>query len=178
MGLLAYCEASYLTQFLKEIIMNKAEEQKKRADAVSRKYKEKGDCTVIALSTACHIPYAQAHNICKNKYNRPNKKGMMTLEYHKLLDDYCELVHNRDCIGYVVKGSNRRQHKDEEWRLLGLPLTVNQFCKKLKTGRYLVSVDCHALAIIDGVPQDYLKVNSRVRIQAYGRIKEEKIYKG
>mgnify|MGYP003136768883 CR=1 FL=1 len=156
--------------------MNKAEEQKKRADAVSRKYKEKGDCTVIALSTACHIPYPQAHNICRKKYNRKRNNGMTFSSYNRLLDDYCCIVENRHSC--TTKASNRRNHTDKDWRLLGYPLTVNQFCKKYNWGRWLLSVSDHAIAVVDGVPQDHSAKDSRARIQAFGQIKEEKIYKG
>ena len=102
---------------------------------------------------------------------------MFTSEYNRLLDDYCELVHNRDEHN-KTKSSNRRNHTDKAWRLLNYPLTVNQFCKKYNWGRWLLSVSDHAIAVVDGVPQDHSSKDSRERIQAFGQIKEEKIYKG
>ena len=119
----------------------------------SRSFRETNDCTVRALSNGCHIPYPQAHNILRKHYDREHRKGMF---FSHIMEVLCSEFISHDA------------HKNGT-------MTISQFCKRFPKGRYFVTIRRHAIAIVDGVPQDWTTTKSRHHVWLYGEVKEEAV---
>ena len=122
---------------------------------ISKSYGERNDCGVRALANSCHIPYPQAHNIIKKN---GRKKGRGSPKFNELMHTICDRL-------YYPKLDESNS----------LPKTIGQFCKVYKKGRYIIYTYGHALAVVDGVPQDWTTTKSRHRVIQFGKIKDEAI---
>lgn len=97
---------------------------------------DKGDCVVRAFATAANISWIDAFDILIKKaretYNMPNYKTCFQLVF----EEYGFKKHG--CK--AVAGKKR--------------MTVEDFCKKHKKGRFILDVAHHSTAVVDGVCYD------------------------
>jgi hypothetical protein len=103
--------------------------------ACSSTMAETNDCTVIAVATACGVPYHTAHDALKR---RGRVEGQGTYDYQYI--GAC-----RD-LGYVVT-----EVRDERIK------TVKTIDRVLSRGSYIVQVKRHALAVVDGKVHDHTR---------------------
>jgi hypothetical protein len=111
---------------------------------------EYNDCTVRAISIAYQIPYAQAHAKLKD-WGRKDGKPCMGFAWFM-----------NDRMASTEKGVRPLRH-----RSLG---TLQNFCKNHPTGRYVIRIKGHALAIVDGVINDSWKPAPRKQILEWWKV--------
>jgi len=99
-------------------------------EQVSR-YRENGCCTVIALANAMDWSFGKAHRFMK-KFGREDRRGMAM---------------------YQISAVMTKLGKDRETAYKGM--TINRFVKDHPKGSYYVLVRGHALAVVDGIVQDW-----------------------
>lgn len=99
-----------------------------------KKY-EKGDCVIRAFAMAANISWLEAFDIlvenARKTYNVPNYKT----NYQEVFAQYGTYKGVK-----AVSGKKR--------------MTVEDFCKKHKKGRYIVRVASHVTCVVDGVCYD------------------------
>lgn len=105
---------------------------------------EKNDCTVRALANAGGIDYADAHILLK-KHGRKNHCGAKFGTMHKA---YTEAGFALDSVHgtggqsrYVARFTKREAEKG---------ITLGKLLPKLSFGEYIVNVNGHALAVVNG----------------------------
>ena len=123
-----------------------------------RDLKENNDCVVRAFMSALDIPYLQAHSFVKKYLKREDRRGVYTM------------VHSANVIGRVKNGkrvsllgaspnyvSSLKRFSKKRVKELSNPrykakrgYTVGSFMENFDKGRYVVLVDGHALAIVNG----------------------------
>lgn len=106
---------------------------------------ERKDCVIRALSNASGMEYEKAHAMA-TKHGRQANKGTEIDVTHRLM-----LAAGLKAQGfYGTTGSSRWL----QWRMPGVPhaagTTLAKFVKNTPTGRYVVLVRGHALAVVDG----------------------------
>lgn len=99
---------------------------------LSKRPKQKNDCTVRAMATAFELSYDDAYDILK-KYGRICGRGFHIGDF--LIDKKAEKISFQ-----AVKGQ-RRMHP---WK----------FCKEYNNGKYICRTAGHVFAVIDGVVFD------------------------
>jgi len=119
---------------------------------------EKNDCFVRALAVAADVDYETAHQTAKEIFGREDKKGTNGFMTFKVFDNARKagLMIGRKVIKADVLGrvdiKNKYKVKGEViWR----KKTLKSFVESHKTGRYIVTVAGHALAVIEGELQDW-----------------------
>ncbi|MCH9712597.1 MAG: hypothetical protein K0U20_08255 [Proteobacteria bacterium] len=104
---------------------------------------ETNDCSVVALSIACDISYADAHAALAAR-GRPARRGAYT---HQSIDAAKDL-------GYTVHELEGDELVNPETGCGYTATTIGQLCKK---GRFMVQVHRHIFAVVDGQVQDWTK---------------------
>lgn len=99
-------------------------------EQVSR-YRENGCCTVIALANTMDWSFGKAHRFMA-KHGREHGRGMAM---------------------YQISAVMTKLGKDREIAYKGM--TINRFVKDHPKGSYYVLVRGHALAVVDGIVQDW-----------------------
>lgn len=107
----------------------------------------KGDnnnCSVIAISIVCRVSYVRAHKACEYQ-GRKKGHGQHSSVTRAIIKDHfhCELtpVLNRN-------GKPLRQKNGSKYT----PKTIGKRCK---SGYFLVSVDGHIFAVVNGQVEDW-----------------------
>lgn len=98
------------------------------------------DCSVIAISIACRIPYDVAHDVCR-KNGRKNNRGFWPEKTFSDLKD----------LGYVFEEVKNIKQKN------GSKYTPKTIGNKLKKGYYLCYVKSHVFAVKNGNVCDWSK---------------------
>jgi len=105
---------------------------------------EKNDCTVRALANAGGIDYADAHVLLK-KHGRKNHCGAKFGTMHKAYMEAGFVVDSVHGTGaqsrYVARFTKREAEKG---------ITLGKLLPKLGFGEYIVNVNGHALAVVNG----------------------------
>ena len=111
---------------------------------------EKGDCFVYAMASAFGLPYDEAHQVVKDKFNRQDRKGTSGLELiqtMKHMVDVRESINNK-FVREIITSPSKVYH------LHGKDITrknrVNTFIKEHTQGTYLILTGNHALVSKDG----------------------------
>ena len=132
---------------------------------------ETNDCAVNAISSAFQMHYDRAHEFVKEKFGRENRKGtrffvggMRRMEndgqdinlksFESMGDQHGRMAYDVKVKGEVVKRK----------------MTTGTFIKKYPVGRYLVVVNGHAFAIINGEVvgnEEDAKMKKRVIVSAF-----------
>jgi hypothetical protein len=96
-------------------------------------YNEKNDCFVVAFAIAFNTTYEKAHRHASLQMHRKHRRGTFTMLYFK------------------------KSLKKTPVELLEIPPknTLSSFVKTHNTGRYIILVSGHALAMVDGTVYDY-----------------------
>ena len=129
---------------------------------LAEKLNETNDCFVRALAVSANISYNEAHGIAEELFNRNPKKGT-------------ELV---DSIIRSEKGRNYFQDRHIDIKAIPhtyirprdkrvYPLNIRGFINSFKKGTYLIVVNKHALAIVDGVIHDW---SNKVKQNNWGNL--------
>lgn len=122
--------------------------------------RETNDCVVRAFMCALDIPYEQAHAYIKKEMKREDRQGTYTFLYSK------------NVIGKIKNGRRINfigAHPDKTWmqknianttnkKILANPkykkptgFTVKAFLESHPVGRFVLVVEGHALAVVNGV---------------------------
>ena len=132
---------------------------------------ETNDCAVNAISSAFQMHYDRAHEFLRVKFGRQNRKGtkfficgMRRMEndgqdinlksFESMGDQHGRMAYDVKVKGEVVKRK----------------MTTGTFIKKYPVGRYLVVVNGHAFAIINGEVvgnEEDAKMKKRVIVSAF-----------
>lgn len=112
--------------------------------------KEKNDCTVRAISIAYQIPYEEAHIKLKD-FGRKDGKACF---------NFAHFMNTKIVTTLKVTRSSKQ-------RSLG---SLQAFCNDHPTGRYVIRIAGHALAIVDGVIHDSWKPGPRTQIKDYWKV--------
>ena len=111
---------------------------------------EKGDCFVYAMASAFDLPYDEAHQLVKEKFNRKDRKGTSGLELiqtMKHMVDVRESINNK-FVREIITSPSKVYH------LHGKDITrknrVNTFMKEHTQGTYLILTGNHALVSKNG----------------------------
>jgi hypothetical protein len=126
---------------------------------------EANDCAVRATACATGLPYEQVHAAFKAA-GRPDRRGTTWAAFKQaaraLLGPDVEMT--RIEPEYQLIGGYRRR-----WRATGRP-TLARFTSEHRTGRYIVIIKGHALALVDGVQLDQGPSGSRCQVQAFIKV--------
>ena len=126
-------------------------------DTLSRS--EDNDCVVRAVQHAFGVDYIDAHHFCETKLNRVSGQGTYTNRY---LDKVTQAFGKR--ISKMGRGGSLRRTKKtkvEKWsnakqkytirrQAVQVRYQVKEFVKEFNQGSYIVVVNAHAFALIDG----------------------------
>jgi len=126
-------------------------------DTLSRS--EDNDCVVRAVQHAFGVDYIDAHHFCETKLNRVSGQGTYTNRY---LDKVTQAFGKR--ISKMGRGGSLRRAKKtkvEKWsnakqkytirrQAVQVRYQVKEFVKEFNQGSYIVVVNAHAFALIDG----------------------------
>lgn len=103
-----------------------------------KKLNEANDCVVIAVAIAARMTYEKAHGICEYQGRRIGK-GIPT----------SYVLRHLEKIGFKVeKVKNLRQKNGSRYT----PKTIGD---RLKRGYYIVRKNSHAMAVVNGVVEDW-----------------------
>lgn len=116
---------------------------------------EQRDCTVRAVAIVASIPYREAHTILR----RAGRKDGRTFQFLSWACGYGAIADRLKLIFTAVHGGGR--------------LTVNQFMLKNLKGRYIVRVNRHVFAVIDGVIKDTQAPGKKQPIRNIWRLEEK-----
>lgn len=111
---------------------------------------EKGDCVVYAVASAFDLPYDEAHQVVKDKFNRQDRKGTKSWT---ILNKMKDMAGTRESInGKFVREILERPTKT--YHLHGKDVVrknrVSTFIKEHTQGTYLILTGDHALVSKDG----------------------------
>lgn len=125
---------------------------------------EKNDCTVRALQHSTGISYEEAHTFMK-KHGREDGKGAMSnFIYPKFAMNGKKLTHSGflgECID--KKGGYRKRYR--------FP-TINQMIQKLGKGSYILNINRHVIALVDGIVKDSHISGGKSRVKSYFTVVE------
>ena len=119
--------------------------------------KENGDCVVRAFAAALDLPYDQAHAWVKKELNRKDRKGTFVSAYCKDIIgktkngkkiNYIGAHPSRDFLKYSI-GSDKILVNKQYKKATGY--TLKSFMENNPVGRFMLIVQGHAVAVIDGV---------------------------
>ena len=118
---------------------------------------EKNDCVVRAFMAALDISYASAHSFVKKYLNRRDREGTFTSSYiqnvlgkvknGKKIQMYGVSPTHDYLIGYYIKKAKVITNPRYKVKR---PYTLSSFIESHPTGRYVVIVNHHAVAVVDG----------------------------
>ena len=105
---------------------------------------EASDCTVRALANAAPMPYADAHALL-SKHGRKFRHGATFTVYHAAYLEAGLTLHG--IFGETRRAVFAGRHCGQT-RMAGI--TLGRLLPRLRTGRWIVLITGHALAVVDG----------------------------
>ena len=131
--------------------------------------KENNDCVVRATSFAFDVEYNDAHQFCREFFDRKDKKGTKAVTMKLTEKDGQDILGKKITRVYNMKEGNKPVLKAERHRRGETTLvryTVGRFLKDYKEGIYFLVVRKHAFTIIDGIVcgnyDDGIKTSTRI----------------
>jgi len=128
--------------------------------------KETNDCVVRAVAAAFNVDYIEAHHFCEMKLHRESGKGTYTQRYMPKIKQafgkkmkqlgkaskYSDFRHiTRPQKSKVEKYSQAKCKWVTKREIVQVPYKVDEFVKAHSEGNYIITVNGHAFALIDGV---------------------------
>jgi hypothetical protein len=113
---------------------------------------EKNDCAVRAFMIALNLSYNESHKFASEKLNRKSLKGTYVLKYINNILGHKVNGYKLNVIGYhpsIAHGHRKKLVNPKYKKETGY--TVKSFMEQYTTGRYVIIVKKHALALVDGV---------------------------
>ena len=126
-------------------------------DTLSRN--ENNDCVVRAVQHAFKVDYVDAHHFCETKLNRVSGQGTYTNQYlDKVTQAFGKRISKMGRSGRltrakkskVTRWSNEKSAFVKKRVTLQVRYQVKEFVKEFSQGSYIVVVNAHAFALIDG----------------------------
>jgi len=126
-------------------------------DTLSRN--EDNDCVVIAVQHAFKVDYVDAHHFCETKLNRVSGQGTYTGIYlPRIQQAFGKKISKMGRSGRltrakkskVTRWSNEKSAFVKKRETLQVRYQVKEFVKEFNQGSYIVVVNAHAFALIDG----------------------------
>lgn len=114
------------------------------------RYCEKNDCTVMAMATAFGISYKVAHNHIKKNLGRVDGKPVRMFPSFSSSFPFGTVDTHR----FKIDGIKNN-------------ITLGKFCEQHPKGRFILLVQGHALAVVDGVVYDHSEKPRRHVLLAY-----------
>ena len=121
---------------------------------------ETKDCMVYAMAAAFDLPYDEAHQLVKEKFNREDRKGTKNLELSKGMREMVDLRVN-------INGKFVKEVLDSPTKVYHLhnqnivrKNRVSTFMKEHSQGTYLILTGNHALVSKDGEMIDNISKGS------------------
>ena len=120
---------------------------------------ENNDCVVRAVQHAFEVDYVDAHHFCETKLNRVSGQGTYTNRYlGKVTQAFGKRINKLGRGGKltcakktkVEKWSNAKQKYTIRRQTVQVRYKVKEFIKKFPIGKYIVIVNAHAFALVDG----------------------------
>lgn len=111
--------------------------------------KETNDCFVRALAISANITYNEAHGIAEELFGRNPKEGTTMVESTIRSTKGRNYFQHRHLALEDVNHTYVRRDKKVH------ALNIRGFYNRYPKGSYLILVNKHALAIVDGVIQDW-----------------------
>ena len=140
---------------------------------------EKNDCVVRAIANACDVNYSQAHKYVTDTFDR--KKGGGTKYFQTIMDKtnmmrfeeagQLDLFNEGDVRSVKSLGKMPKYGGDlinPKYKHKKVAFTVKAFAQKYNVGKFIVAVNAHALAIVNGVVMD----NDNYQYGGYRRVVE------
>ena len=129
---------------------------------------ETNDCFVVALCHVCDVNYDESHSYVNENFKRKNNKGVTLTPVklqtfiqneQKLLNKDIELLGYNPIIwsenmGYKILSNPKYKNKKSGY-------TVKSFLETFNSGKYLILVNGHALAIVDGKLYDNIQYKNK-----------------
>jgi hypothetical protein len=128
---------------------------------VERFEHESNDCTVRALANATGMPYKLAHRIMAQRASRKVGKGVMASDWHPVYESFGVKLQS---IHGSTNGALYLAHLTGKARQAGI--TLERLLPRLGSGRYIIKVRGHVLAVVDGKVLDYGYNPAGCRVQA------------
>ena len=127
---------------------------KKQSDLAK---KENNDCVVRAFMAALDIPYDQAHAWVKKNMNREDRKGTYTGKAIKIVEGKTKNGYQIKFMGLnpakihwkEMTGSNKTLVNPKYKKQTGY--TLKSFMENNQVGRFVLIVQGHAVAVVNGV---------------------------
>ena len=116
---------------------------------------EHNDCAVIALAVASDLPYDDCHAFWEL---HGRQRGHGTYTYRTMpsaIEDFPELGFRATKVAGFAPSAGRSATLDSTSAWTARGASLRSFCRRFPSGRYLVCVARHALAIVDGVICDH-----------------------
>lgn len=142
----------------------------KSADnGVQRFDNESKDCTVRALANAAGMPYKLAHKIMEKQGRQPNRG----LYFEPLHQAYIRMgfklmgVYGRTNGSRYIAGSLNVEPKQGT--------TLGKILMELQSGRYIVKIRGHVLAVVDGKILDYGNNSAGSRVAAVYKLEQQAV---
>ena len=126
-------------------------------DTLSRN--ENNDCVVRAVQHAFGVDYIDAHHFCETKLNRVSGQGTYTGIYlPRIQQAFGKKISKMGRSGRltrakkskVTRWSNEKSAFVKKRETLQVRYQVKEFVKEFNQGSYIVVVNAHAFALIDG----------------------------
>lgn len=140
------------------------------AAGVQRIEGEARDCTVRALANALGAPYKLAHKILA-KAGRREGRGMsfepLYKVYTRLGFDLVAFYGETKTVKYLRQEFSFIPHEKG--------ITLARMLPRLQNGRYIVKVDGHVFAVVDGKVLDYGENPSGSRVMALFKLEKQSI---
>ena len=114
---------------------------------------EKNDCFVRALAAGFDINYNKAHELAKDRFKRPNKKGTRN---HHIIEQMAFIekdgieVNGVTASVRVMDGLDIKNRYKLKGEIIDRKKTVKSFIKDHQRGTYIVTVSKHAFVVKDG----------------------------
>lgn len=110
---------------------------------------ENRDCTIRATAFVCGVTYTEAKTFIEREYpNKQKNKGFPMIDlFHKLQNEKKPFLNKR--IFQIISYPN---------------LSLNQFAKKHRLGRYIVLVTGHALCLDKGIIYDSVRTGKKCKV--------------
>ena len=114
---------------------------------------ETNDCFVRALAAGFDINYNEAHELAKERFKRPNKKGTRNchiIEQMAFIEKDGIEINGVMASVKVLSGLDIKNRYKLKGEIIDRKKTVKSFIKDHPKGNYIVTVSKHAFAVKDG----------------------------
>jgi hypothetical protein len=137
---------------------------------------ETNDCMVRSIQAVTGVPYRDAHAFVAKRFNRKPRKGTRNVDIvmrdiaknHETIYGFRVLAAGDAIVGTKLKRSTYRGVQ-----IVPRFVTLAEFVRRHRTGRYLCWSHYHAFAIVDGVVFDTGAAGPRTNVAGFHEMLED-----